>query len=80
MTSEELKAALLNGRAIVFRAPSSGGSELEYRCVSAVIYRADGKGGIKVTAEIEDRNGRSAVIADPARIRYKEDLRKEVER
>ena len=72
MTSEELKAALLNGRAVLFRAPSSGGSELEYRRVSAVIYRANGKGGTKVTAEIEDRNGRSAVIADPARIRYKD--------
>ena len=52
MTSEELKTALLNGR--------------------AVIYRADGMGGIRVTVEIEDRNGRSVVIADPARIRYKE--------
>lgn len=72
MTSEELKAALLNGRAIVFRAPSSGGSELEYKRVSAVIYRADGMGGIRVTAELEDRNGRSAVIADPERIRYKD--------
>lgn len=72
MTSEELKAALLNGRAVLFRAPSSGGSELEYKRVSAVIYRADGKGGIRVTAEIEDRNGRSVTIADPAKIRYKD--------
>ena len=72
MTSEELKTALLNGRAVIYRAPNSGGSELEYKRVSAVIYRADGMGGIRVTAEIEDRNGRSVVIADPARIRYKE--------
>lgn len=72
MTSEELKAALLNGRAVLFRVPSSGGSELAYKRVSAVIYRADGKGGIRVTAEIEDRNGRSVTIADPAKIRYKD--------
>ena len=72
METSELKTALLNGRAVINRAPGSGDTELEYKRVSAVIYRADGMGGIRVTAEIEDRNGRSVVIADPARIRYKE--------
>lgn len=75
MTSEELKTALLNGRAVIYRAPNSGGTELEYKCVSAVIYRADGMGGIRVTAEIEDKNGRSVVIVDPAKIRYKDEKR-----
>lgn len=72
MTSEEIKTALLNGHAVLFRAPNSGGTELEYKRVSAVIYRADGMGGIRVTAELEDRNSRSAVIAEPEKIRYKD--------
>lgn len=72
METSELKTALLNGRAVIYRAPNSGDTELEYKRVSAVIYRADGMGGIRVTAELEDKNGRSAVIADPERIRYKD--------
>ena len=72
METSELKTALLNGHTVLFRAPNSGGTELEYKRVSAVIYRADDMGGIRVTAELEDRNGRSAVIADPERIRYKD--------
>ena len=74
METSEIKTALLNGQAVIYRAPNSGGSELEYKRVSAVIYRADGMGGIRVTAEIEDKNGRSVVIVDPAKIRYKDDI------
>ena len=55
METSELKTALLNGW--------------------AVIYRADGMGGIRVTVEIEDKNGRSVVIVDPAKIRYKDEKR-----
>lgn len=72
MTNTELKDALTSGRTILFRAANSGGMELEYLRVSAVIYRADGKGGIIVQAEIEDKNGRSVTVVDPARIRYKD--------
>ena len=74
METSELKTALLNGQVVLFDTRSAAG-ELEYKRVSAVIYRADGMGGIRVTAEIEDRNGRSVVIADPAKIRYKDEKR-----
>lgn len=75
METSELKTALLNGWAVIYRAPGSGDTELEYKRVSAVIYRADGMGGIRVTVEIEDKNGRSVVIVDPAKIRYKDEKR-----
>lgn len=78
MKAAELKSALLNGRAVLFDTRSSAG-ELEYKRVSAVIYRADGKGGIKVCAELADKYGRSAMITVPERIRYKDEFGKENE-
>lgn len=79
MKTAELKAALLNGRAALFDTRSTTG-ELEYKRVSAVIYRADGKGGIKVYAELSDKCGRSVVVTVPERIRYKDEFGKENEK
>ena len=67
MDNTELKAALLNELPVILT--HADGHEGEYKCVSAVIYRKRGR-RVKVSAEIQDRNGRSVVICDPAKLRF----------
>lgn len=56
MSNEELKAALLSGEQV-----QSGG--ITYTCVSAIICRKGGKGGVYIQAELADKNGNSVTIA-----------------
>lgn len=66
MTNEELRAALLSGEQV-----QSGG--ITYTCVSAIIYRKGGKGGVHIQAELADKSGNSVTIAAPDRVSiYKE--------
>ena len=68
MTGTELKAALQNGRRVVAKMPYQG--KVEFDCVSAVVYRKDEKGRIKVSAELFDKNKNSVVFAVPKIIEY----------
>ena len=68
MTGTELKAALQNGRRVVAKMPNQG--EVEFDCVSAVIYRRDEKGRIKVSAELLDKNKNSVVFAELKSVEY----------
>lgn len=69
MNNSELKEALFNQRPIIFNKPLVG--ELHYNRVSAVIYRVK-DGRLHVSAEIEDKCGRSVMIVEPENIRYDE--------
>ena len=64
MTNEELKNALLT------KCPISWNG-IDYSHVSAIIYRLDDKGKIKVSAELMDKNNHSVTIADAAKVTQK---------
>lgn len=68
MTNEELKQALIDGKAVILS--SVGGEEIEYKRVSAIVYRSK-NGRIVPSAEVEDKCGRSVVYCDPKRLRAK---------
>lgn len=68
MTGTELKEALQNGRKVIANLPNQG--NVEFACVSAVVYRKDEKGRIKVSAELFDKNKNSVVFAVPKSIEY----------
>lgn len=61
MTNEELKAAFTNELPVVF-------SDMEYKCISAIIYRRHKSGSIIIQAELMDKNENSVSIVNPARI------------
>lgn len=56
MTNDEAKTAFFN------RSPIRLGDN-EYLFISAIIYRVDENGNVKVSAELLDKNKRSVVIA-----------------
>ena len=68
MTGTALKAALQNGRRVVAKIANQG--EVEFDCVSAVVYRRDEKGRIKVSAELLDKNKNSVVFAELKSVEY----------
>lgn len=47
--------------------------EIEYKCVSAIIYRVNKEGKLDISAELTDICGHSVSTADPAQLRYKEE-------
>lgn len=68
MDNEELKSALLSGDPVVWK--SADGTEIEYKCVSAIVYRRK-NGRVDVSTELLDKCGRSVTICDPRRVRLK---------
>lgn len=66
MTNEELKAALFSGCPVVADSPLYG--KIEYKCVSAIIYRNKG-GKLDISAELLDKNNNSVSIVNPANIK-----------
>ncbi len=56
MTNEEVKTAFLNRTPVLF-------GDNEYLFISAIVYRLDENGNVKVSAELLDKNKRSVVIA-----------------
>lgn len=71
MDNNELKDALLNKRPVIYK--NRENIDLEFQCVSAIRY-TEKNGGVEVSAELTDLNGKSVTICDPKRIRYKEGL------
>ena len=69
MDNAELKAALLSAAPVILS--HADGHDGEYKCVAAIVYRAK-NGGILVSAELLDLNGRCVVNCDPKKIRLKE--------
>lgn len=70
MNNEEVKQALANGKPVIYFVPLVG--DVRYDRVSAVIYRII-NGELAVTAELEDREGRSTATVRIDRLRFKED-------
>lgn len=70
MTNEEVKQALANGKPVIYFVPLVG--DVRYDRVSAVIYRII-NGELAVTAELEEREGRSTATVRIDRLRFKED-------
>lgn len=66
MTNDELKEALVSGRPVIH-------GDIEYKCISAVIYRRRPSGQIYLEAELRDRRANSVSICDPAKVKFKED-------
>lgn len=55
MTGQQIKEALMDKRPVKYQ-------EIEYKCISAVIYRNVG-GGVQVSVELLDKNGPFVVVA-----------------
>lgn len=71
MNNEEVKQALVTGKPVIYYVPLVG--DVRYDRVSAVIYRII-NGELAVTAELEDRKGRSTATVRIDRLRFnKED-------
>ena len=66
MTNEEMKTALLNGDSVIYELRSGGEAVME---MHGIIYRSDGKGGIRVSAELLDLNGNSITVCKPSDLR-----------
>lgn len=67
MTNEEVKQALASGKPVIYYVPLVG--DVRYGRVSAVIYRII-NGELAVTAELEDREGRSTATVRIDRLRF----------
>ena len=68
MTNDELKAALLARAPVIYT--HTDGHAAEYSRVTAIIYR-ERNGGVVVSAEVLDTNGRSVVVCDPKKLTVK---------
>ena len=66
MTNEEMKTALLNGDSVIYESRSGGEAVMK---MHGIIYRSDGKGGIRVSAELLDLNGNSITVCKPRDLR-----------
>ena len=66
MTNDEMKAALMNGDNVIYELRSGGEAMMK---MHGVIYRSDGKGGIRVSAELLDLNGNSISVCKPRDLR-----------
>lgn len=72
MTNEEVKQALANGKPVIYFVPLV----VRYDRVSAVISRII-NGELAVTAELEDREGRSTATVRIDRLRFEKKEEKE---
>lgn len=72
MTNEEVKQALVTGKPVIYFVPLV----VRYDRVSAVIYRII-NGELAVTAELEDREGRSTATVRIDRLRFEKKEEKE---
>ena len=70
MTSEELKAALINRKPVVVR--SNKRDTLRYKCVTAIRYVLDKNGKTAVQAELLDNNSNSVTITKASEVFYDE--------
>lgn len=70
MTNEEVKEALITGRHVVTDWQTIKNIPGH---VSAIIHRKGKGGGIRMSVEIHDPNANSVIIADPAKVRFKEE-------
>ena len=70
MNNEEVKQALANGKPVIYFVPLVG--DVNFDRVSAVIYRII-NGELAVTAELEDKKGRSTATVRIDRLRFKEE-------
>ena len=66
MTNDEMKTALMNGDNVIYELRSGGEAMMK---MHGVIYRSDGKGGIRVSAELLDLNGNSISVCKPRDLR-----------
>ena len=67
MNNDELKAALLNQKAVILT--TNDGTEVHCRYVSAIVYKAN-NGRIAVSAEVIDKNGKCHNNCKPKQSRY----------
>ena len=56
MTNAEAKDALIRRTPVIFK-------NIEYSCISAIIYRYDKNDNLLISVELTDKNGRSVTIA-----------------
>lgn len=61
MTKTEAVEAFKNDLPVIY-------DGIEYKCISAIIYRRGGPNGIYAQLELLDRNRRDVIIADPRRV------------
>ena len=66
MTNEEMKTALLNGDSVIYESRNGGEAVMK---MHGIIYRSDGKGGIRISAELLDLNGNSITVCKPRDLR-----------
>ena len=69
MTSEEAIAAFKGKLPVIDR---GGGNEIEYLCISALIYRLDSDNKMRLSVELLDKSEHSVTISTPSRCRLKE--------
>ena len=65
MTKTEVRETFKQGCPVIY-------DGIEYLCISAIIYRRGGPGGMYTRLELMDRNRRAVVIVDPERVTVKE--------
>lgn len=70
MNNDELKNALFGGLPVVYKG-------IEYQRVSGILYRVM-EGKLWVRAELTDKCGHSIVIADPAKVELKDEVRNSI--
>lgn len=69
MDNEQLKAALLNKKPVIYK--DNDGLESVYKCVTAIRY-TEKNGCVAVSAEIADLRANSVIVCAPERLRFKE--------
>lgn len=71
MTNTEAKNALFNRAPVILACPTLR-DPIEYKYISAIIYRRGENGKALISAELADKCGMSTTIANISDIRYKE--------
>ena len=66
MNNEELKAALLSGCPVEYKALDD--TRIKFKCVTAIIYRRK-KTKLDISAEVKDACNNSVCIVDPKRLK-----------
>lgn len=61
MTNDQLKEVLFSKKPVECNG-------ITYRRISALIYRKNEKGGLRVQVELEDMKAHSVTIAEPSRV------------
>lgn len=62
MTNDEMKTALLNNEKVIYTMHDGAETEMT---MFGIVYRNNGKGGIRVSAELLDPNGKSISVCNP---------------